>query len=495
MKVLRESRFLESQPIQLDELGEVGTHFMTWRLLRELPVSPVWEEIRLLARAVGECCDNSEETYKIYVSLLCRKVNRGTHLSVLGLCDPLTSRGSLFLPDNPTLRFEHDLVRAAIYTRHLSIVEERMDSLELRKLWREDADAFCELCVAGAEANNGPALDLIVEVLDIEHKQRWQACYATYLSLNGDVNMLEEAFSRTAARLQPARQLELNKILNALKVELVLLWWRFFTGHSLHPERPGWPSYCAAMDETNELAIEVLMHTPKPDNFDTLRAARSQAHLPDINQAFWVKLLENACHENWEEMVRYLLDLGAHISTPYMKTPLKRACARGNIEIARLLLKEGAVIDCDTMNMTARAGHWRLVRLMADEYGAINKNRRGMMMWVVRQERTALYLDLVERDGPLCRGDWDMILKRAEAEGLNSMVELLKETHPYYDIPPSGFVGDSVLSRIDRTQPKRAEEPRPVGRFDSPHRSVFESPLGRSQSNAGHLWFFHRAGQ
>ncbi|KAJ4349339.1 uncharacterized protein N0V89_007953 [Didymosphaeria variabile] len=165
MKILRQSPFLEGLAVQLYKLGELGTEFMIWRLLHVLPVNPLWDEFRRLARTLADYGGNSEWSFEANISLLSRKANRGMHLMIKRLCDPHTELGSLGPPgllDIDALRFEHDLVRTAIHSGDLSIVEILSTSAALQDLWREDGDALCELCVAGVQANDFFALEIIL---------------------------------------------------------------------------------------------------------------------------------------------------------------------------------------------------------------------------------------------------------------------------------------------------------------------------------------------
>ncbi|KAJ4299374.1 hypothetical protein N0V90_004619 [Kalmusia sp. IMI 367209] len=369
-------------------------HFMAWQLLHECPVSPIWEEIRQIAGRLAQDDTNSQAAYESYVSLLCRKVNRGSGIPINALCNPdmdgMEKWAERSNDYSLSCWFDHDLFIAALYTQKLSIVEKLGNSSELQNLWMNNREAFRDLCPSAAESNDYTALNTILSKLDDVNVNLWRCDILKFASKEGNMAMFQ-AF-------MPPRDSK----------------WSF--------------------DDQQDFDLEILLHTPNVYIFETMKTIKAQSATPELEQSLSISLLENASQHGWQDMVQHLLDLGAHSTAPYLKTPLKRACAGGHSGTVRLLLNHGALPDSQTMDMAARSGHWNLIWMIVDEYGAVDQLNDTLILRAVKQERRDICFKLIKRRGFPEEKFWRMAVRNAAEDGLESMLELLRENHGSHDI-------------------------------------------------------------
>ncbi len=148
------------------------------------------------------------------------------------------------------------------------------------------------------------------------------------------------------------------------------------------------------------------------------------------------------------------------------RQPTCRACQKGHTSIVKLLLEQGAnpnpgVRDGNPLSQAASRGYLEIVRLLLDFGADVNEGSLPAVMHSVQVEDVAMFRLLRQRGALLETPETGgLALKKAAADGLESMVKLLLQEGVEVDEGSIGVAvenGHSELAHLLRTYAKRQD--------------------------------------
>ncbi|KIW71604.1 hypothetical protein PV04_03747 [Phialophora macrospora] len=177
------------------------------------------------------------------------------------------------------------------------------------------------------------------------------------------------------------------------------------------------------------------------------------------------------------EMVKLLLERGANVNgqeREYGFTPLFGAVMRNDLEMARLLLDNGADLhmrSTSKMTQTARAmsdGNEGMVDLLF-EYGAditaIDANSRSLLHWAVISDVSEEMISFLLENGidpHLMDADEKTAADHARQKGSRAIADLIDRASPQVPKDPMQTLVESILKSIDAIQNWMLQQPSPV---------------------------------
>ncbi|KAF2679399.1 ankyrin [Lentithecium fluviatile CBS 122367] len=386
IQTINEFRLLDDYDEPVSTLGDFGADYLARRLIKnKFPTSPGWASIRRIAAQLAP--EDDPETYAIYVRLLCSQAAQSHgQFSMAAACLRPADRADVY----DEARYDCDLLAAAAYLNKLSIIDELTDSEKHLRcngimlgdpyqtaVLRGNSEAFQLLFSKGRVHNPHPSIAAANHL-------------APLLSFHGSPDMFE----------------------------------RF---------RPKWtPEELNTSDRRYLRWLERALKTPSVDNFNILMRVKQKTNQPELTKMQLAACLHRAARAGWEDMVRHLLGLGAPVEGdprlyPANSTPLTGACVHGHKTIAWILLENGAEIKGNEIGDAARKGRWDVVRMLADHGADINFGDQPPIMSAVAFEREDVFRELVERGAKLEGEIGEKAMERGIADGLESMLLLLKE--------------------------------------------------------------------
>ncbi|KAF2873683.1 ankyrin repeat-containing domain protein [Massariosphaeria phaeospora] len=140
--------------------------------------------------------------------------------------------------------------------------------------------------------------------------------------------------------------------------------------------------------------------------------------------ALWKKHtpLLRACHNGQTEMVQLLINLGAKT-----KGAVELAAAGGHEQTVRTLLDHGAEVSGAVLSNPAKLGRISMVRLLLDNGADPNEGSPNALVTAIALEHKAMFNLLLERGAVLSKEVGEECVKRAKADGLESMLVFLEE--------------------------------------------------------------------
>jgi hypothetical protein len=207
-------------------------------------------------------------------------------------------------------------------------------------------------------------------------------------------------------------------------------------------------------------ALAAFLKTPSVEIFELMLSELKSRQPVELNKALLSDLIFRAARSGWTDMMKHLISLGApigNLNRPSGTYPLWHACKYGHDEIAQMLLDAGerprnhaydvavgrghnsilkrllrsqTIIDPSaTRNClynAARMGYTNTVHLLLDFGSDPNEGDTAPLIGAMEAEHTAIFRLLVQR-GAMVSRILPEARERAEKEGLESMLQLLRE--------------------------------------------------------------------
>ncbi|KAF2183551.1 ankyrin [Zopfia rhizophila CBS 207.26] len=313
-------------------------------------------------------------------------------------------------------RSDYDLLAAAVFTNHISLVKSLVDS-ELGWQFNTIGNPF-----------KVAVLTRRFEILDLFFADIYR-----YRVSSGRYYMLE-----IAAREGDSKMVE----------------------YLLKPGRNPF-DYDSVMNEQVKEANKAL-RTPSVETLNLILAEREKWNPRPLSEGFLLDLLCEAARQGWTTMTEHLISLGAPLEVPIkmksIKSPLYYACEAGHDEVinvlldhgaqicgreleaaashgytttVKILLERGADVHCtgaeDCLLVAARKGFFEIVRILLDAGMNANQRSPAPIIFAVQSEHTGIFWLLIERGARLDEAKVAAeAVRRAEAAGLESMLSLLR---------------------------------------------------------------------
>jgi hypothetical protein len=361
-------------------------------LSTEPPVCPRWDSLRRISRIFAQDEDNTDSTYRKYLTLLCQKAAEPGP-SISDIFNPESRIGNY---DSHGNDFEHDIITAAVYANKLQFI----DHLGYRTSYTDiRLGTFYPVFLSAIKENNHLAVDLLLT----KRRHARPSFPLARLNIPAETYQYLELASRYS---------------DLAMVKKFLPFW--FDEEVQYAEDEDEPFFRTLKD---------ILRTPSVAIFEWLRGLKQHDPPLDLPAPALAALLSHACASGWSEMVSHLLHLGAPVAGPedlwtsYGCPPLTAACVNGHIVIARLLLQHSAEIPPDVLAKTARRRHWRIIWMLVDEFGADVGGAQGAaaMVCAIEQEREDLVSGIWERGARLTGERARMAVEVVEEQGLDSM--------------------------------------------------------------------------
>ncbi|KAF1962609.1 hypothetical protein CC80DRAFT_589099 [Byssothecium circinans] len=313
------------------------------------------------------CCaglehDNSDGWHDIhvaYVKALCSRAVAAPHArkwSLAKICDQASREDGL---DDE--RFEGDLLAAAVYMNHLSLVVELVgkEGILRQRYSPTEFGLFGSPYLNAIATDNEAALELHFEAVEA--------------SPNLNLNKVRHSLIRSACHYGSTRMLK--RILPV----------------------PDWRIGYRWMGKIED----GMAHSNLP-SFEFLKARRTDYRLPATKQEErTVESLIGATLRCREDVVRHLLEMGASLThirwrVRHNSAPLLQACRGGFTGIVRILLEHGALILGDEIGEAAQHGRWYTVRVLLEHGVDVNSGSPPVVMSAVAWEREDVFCELVK---------------------------------------------------------------------------------------------------
>lgn len=399
--IIVEQLMLDTVERSIECTGTWGAEFMAHRLLyTQLPVMARWDMVRHIAARLAHEDENSEETYPVYVKKLCVRAGQdgGPYLAAVCGAGP----DSYSARDCGGLYCEYDLVAAAAYLNKLSVIDEvanRDHNLHVA------LGIFGNPYMCAALGENLEAVQLLFHKLELHSRIRSP---------------------------RSVRQALFTRVSSDCSTPMMLLF------------MPKWsPEYFEDLDEDKRSpamnTLDRALSTSNMETFDTLMRIKETTPYPELDEEHLTSLLNDACQEGSEEMVRRLLALGASLEGydyeyDKLEDPLKVACSdsfgKGTMNLQRIasaLLSHGAQIKGDEIAIAAKTGNLGLVQTLVQAGVDVNTGAPKPLVSAVGLERTDLFEALVGWGARIDGEVGKACAERARLEGLESMLSLLEQ--------------------------------------------------------------------
>jgi hypothetical protein len=227
--------------------------------------------------------------------------------------------------------------------------------------------------------------------------------------------------------------------------------WYGYTPHTIERYR-----------EISRGAKSAYLRTPSVEIFETIVVELQSHRLATLDDRLLHGLLLSAAQDGWTDMAKHLISRGAPMDRPkhvWRETSLWRACKKGHEKVVQMLPDNGAqpcdlefevaaahghvstmkvllgseaaanpVSTKDCLYAAARKGFVSVVQLMLDFGVDPNNGDIAPLIGAMESEHTTIFWMLVQR-GALGSKILPEAQRRAEAQGLESMLVLLHEAH------------------------------------------------------------------
>jgi len=237
--------------------------------------------------------------------------------------------------------------------------------------------------------------------------------------------------------------------------------------HNWHPHSDGGDRRKMSRGEQSS-----YLETPSIEIFELMRSELRRRWLAKLDTELLRDLLTSAAVHGRTDMVKHLIQCGAPLDRPVRIRKLPRyalwcACKNGHEEVVQVLLQNGAkprpkefeiatthghastlklLLETEAaaqphfskgcLYAAARKGFADIVQLLLDYGVDPNDNDTAPLIGAVESEHTAMFRMLVQR-GAVSSEILSEAKKRAEAEGLESMLVLLREAQSCAASSPS----------------------------------------------------------
>jgi hypothetical protein len=406
--IIEHQLFMDTLECKSDSTGTWGAEFMARRLLHtQLPVAEKWDMVRHIAARLARDDENSASTYPIYVQELCMRLSESSTHNLFIACQltasPTPSRsicGGRYCT--------YDLVSAAACLNKLNVIEEvANDEHSLRQLH----GIFDNPYINAALRDNFAALDLLFDRLE------------THGVVAKPRDVRRQNFPRVAKTCSTAMM-------------------RIFM-----PDDWKDPDFFANIEEDmSETVIGSHMQwlkrgleTTNLETFNVLFRMKEQCSDPYIWEEDLARILRMGCEAGAEEMVRRILALDAPlVGHPHGQCdiidPLEAACkgkdgygTPNSARIARILLSYGAEIKGHEVAIAAKTQNMDLVRTLIQAGADVNKGDPKPLVSAIASERPDMFRELIRLGARLDNEVLKECVEKARGEGLESMLELLKQ--------------------------------------------------------------------
>jgi hypothetical protein len=181
------------------------------------------------------------------------------------------------------------------------------------------------------------------------------------------------------------------------------------------------------------------LETTNLETFNVLFRMKEQCSDPYIWEEDLARILRMGCEAGAEEMVRRILALDAPlVGHPYGQCdiidPLEAACkgkdgygTPNSARIARILLSYGAEIKGHEVAIAAKTQNMDLVRTLVQAGADVNKGDPKPLVSAIASERPDMFRELIRLGARLDDEVLKECVEKARGEGLESMLELLKQ--------------------------------------------------------------------
>lgn len=396
--LLNRLHMLDDCTISPWKMPDVAKPYLEKRLLsNQKSLSPSLDRIRYLARylSAADGAAGLMDCYPNYIKSL-------TTLLVQHRPDGVRSMSNLFQEETEDGRrlyderapVEEDLITAAAYTNHLSIVKERSEGMAT--IW----------CIKGTLGNPYRAA-----------------------TLNGNVEILDFLFEKMSAETRGSVTTDFwfhHVCLASSEANIDVV--HHLLDYGWAPQLKNYsgcfiPKFYRAMFTPNLDVFNFFMHLKKQmeEPFKPLDTLTLERHI------------RGAAENGWYEMVVHLLELGApaHIDdrmgTRNPASPLFWACTSADEKVVRLLLRHGAKVSARDVNTAARRGDMDILKALFEHGADVDDELKSHLQPAVSHalllEHPKMFHYLMERGAEIGEGTVDELTE----EGLESMLTLLEE--------------------------------------------------------------------
>jgi hypothetical protein len=420
------SGLIESCDVKVSKWPHVVPYAEKYLVERRTNAFPRLAQIRNIAEQLA-AADGDGQRYERY-ALQLLELAFTTGCSIV---NTLFSNGEIW--EMPFVQlFYNDLLTAAIYTNHVSLSKDLFETSH--EEYGEAIFGFPHLAVV--RTGNYRVLDMILAI--DEKKPVTSRCTTDILIIatkNGDLQM-------TTYILESYQD----------------LFWNYnrFGGY--------WGSLsviCQVLQTPNTEVFNMVLREIQDSDLD------SSVEKMINRLKFFRILLMNAIESGWTDMTRHLLSLGTSIQGECRRDGeiratgiISYACEFENTEVVEMLVEQGASVDDGAITVAAARGNSSILKKLLDSgadvddweardclYEAVKKGHIGTarmlldagadpnrgaiapLVGAVESEHTAMFRLLVQKGANVAR-TLPEARNRAEAMGLESMLELLRE----YDV-------------------------------------------------------------
>jgi hypothetical protein len=391
---------LDSCKVPVQEMGETAMVYFSQRLLsRQVMTWPRLHSICIvasrLAREDDEDDTTNSERYTAYINTLSKLLSRQSTYFMR----------TFFIAAHPvyTAELDIDIMTAAAYTGHLSIVQELSKSeasTEIR--W----GTFGQVYAAAALGGNPAIIDHMLQMADL-HKRDVASVCTSMLSAASKAGALGTVQHLLASPWMPDMWFPPTKI----------------------PK--------GRVKGKPQLVISSPMETPNVEVFRALRQYKDALASPQnkTTKHELTDVIQGCASSGYTDLVAYLIGLKVpvdnrtYIYTDWESPLLMATKGNGSAPLVRLLLENGAdTRGRDTfIRNAAKKGRFAVVKLLA-EYGAdLNGGDPLPLVNAIRLEHEDMFHYLLEHGAGRATRTYDVAMSYAMEGGLESMIELLKE--------------------------------------------------------------------
>jgi hypothetical protein len=277
IRMLHQLRLLDHCKQSTSRMGSIGGDYIAQRLLcTSLPVHPRWSQIPSIAARL--VCENNkdQEQYARYVKILCHRAANTSAKDLAVVCG-----SQQYHPVDPHYNYDTNLLAAAAYLNNIAVVEKLLAQRFDQTL---DEGLFGHPITCAAVAGNDSVLDLLLEKFN--DTNFW------LLS-----KVASHAPPRMARKLLPKKRLEMYLVPNFTSE----FRWAFWTPH------------------VEVFKMLSVFWTPDAETIYVLERSNGTLPIPELKKDDLARLLGAAASLGWEDLIRYILTIGAPVDVLYCK--------------------------------------------------------------------------------------------------------------------------------------------------------------------------------